>query len=54
MVKIGIKNYLENSKKGNASNNVDYSQLQKLKELLDGGVISQEEFDAKKKQILGL
>ena len=53
-IAIEIKNYIENSKKGNASNNVDYSQLQKLKELLDGGVISQEEFDAKKKQILGL
>ena len=29
-------------------------QLTKLKALLDNGVISQEEFDAKKKQILGL
>lgn len=29
-------------------------QLKKYKELLDGGVISQEEFDAKKKQLLGL
>ena len=29
-------------------------QLQKYKELLDNGVISQEEFDAKKKQLLGL
>ena len=28
--------------------------LKKLKELLDSGVITQEEFDAKKKQILGL
>lgn len=28
--------------------------LKKLKELLDTGIISQEEFDAKKKQILGL
>ena len=53
-IAIEVKNYIENSKKGNGSNNVDYSQLQKLKELLDGGVISQEEFDAKKKQILGL
>ena len=30
------------------------SQLKELKELLDMGIISQEEFDAKKKQILGL
>jgi len=29
-------------------------ELKKYKELLDGGVITQEEFDAKKKQILGL
>lgn len=29
-------------------------ELKKYKELLDSGVISQEEFDAKKKQILGL
>ena len=29
-------------------------QLKKYKELLDSGVISQEEFDAKKKQLLGL
>lgn len=28
--------------------------LKKYKDLLDGGVISQEEFDAKKKQLLGL
>ena len=33
----------------------DYTEeLKKIKELLDMGVISQEEFDAKKKQILGL
>ena len=53
-IAIEIKDYIEKSKIGNTSNDVDYSQLQKLKELLDGGVISQEEFDAKKKQILGL
>lgn len=29
-------------------------ELKKLKELLDSGVITQEEFDAKKKQLLGL
>ena len=29
-------------------------QLKQLKELLDSGIITQEEFDAKKKQILGL
>lgn len=29
-------------------------ELKELKELLDAGIISQEEFDAKKKQILGI
>ena len=29
-------------------------ELKKLKELLDMGIITQEEFDAKKKQLLGL
>lgn len=29
-----------------------YEELQKLKELLDTGVLSQEEFEAKKKKIL--
>ena len=35
-----------------ATSNAD--ELKKFKELLDLGVISQEEFDAKKKQLLGL
>ena len=29
-------------------------ELKKYKELLDSGIISQEEFDVKKKQLLGL
>ena len=29
-------------------------QLKKFKELLDMGIVTQEEFDAKKKQLLGL
>ena len=29
-------------------------ELKKMKELLDMGIITQEEFDAKKKQLLGL
>lgn len=36
------------------SNNDNIGQLKELKELLDQGVINQEEFDAKKKQLLGL
>ncbi len=35
-----------------ATSNAD--EIKKYKELLDGGIITQEEFDAKKKQLLGL
>lgn len=38
----------------NQENNDSHNDLIKLKELLDMGIITQEEFDAKKKQILGL
>lgn len=34
------------------ANNLD--EIKKVKELLDAGIITQEEFDAKKKQLLGL
>lgn len=40
------------SKQEARSSNAD--ELKKFKELLDSGIISQEEFDAKKKQLLGL
>ena len=33
---------------------IDFDNLTKLKELLDQGVITQEDFDAKKKEILGI
>ena len=36
------------------SNNDNIGQLKQLKELLDQGIINQEEFDVKKKQLLGL
>lgn len=36
------------------ANNSKANELKEYKELLDMGVISQEEFDAKKKQLLGL
>ena len=39
-------------KQGASQNNAD--ELKKYKELLDGGVITREEFDAKKKQLLNL
>ena len=63
----GIKNYQEikevllklieekdNSTNLNQNNASSSDELKKLKELLDMGIISQEEFDAKKKQLLGL
>lgn len=37
-----------------SSTSDDLSTLVKLKELLDSGILTQEEFDAKKKQLLGL
>ena len=43
---------LSKEENNNTNNNLD--DLKKLKELLDAGVITQEEFDAKKKQLLGL
>ena len=38
----------------NKKTNADIDELKKYKELLDSGIITQEEFDAKKKQLLGL
>lgn len=40
------------TKIASATSNAD--ELKKFKELLDLGVITQDEFDAKKKQLLGL
>ena len=37
-----------------SANDSEAEQLKRLKDLLDSGVLSQEEFDTKKKQILGL
>ena len=52
-----INNALDNSKSKYArgvSTTSAADELKKFKELLDMGAISQEEFDAKKKQLLGL
>ena len=38
----------------NANNLSSADEIKKFKDLLDSGVITQEEFDAKKKQLLGL
>lgn len=61
-IALNIKSYIEDIivNKPNSQNTIiqqSYSgadELKKYKDLLDDGVISQEEFDAKKKQILGL
>ena len=45
----------EETKVGSINANVgSMEELKKMKELLDMGIITQEEFDAKKKQLLGL
>lgn len=45
----------ENNKNGQQSSSSDSSdELRNLKKLLDEGVITQDEFDAKKKQLLGI
>lgn len=41
-------------KQNNVASTSNAEELKKYKDLLDNGVISQEEFDAKKKQLLGL
>ena len=48
---------MEKEKGVSVENNSNISaadEIKKFKELLDSGVISQEEFDVKKKQLLGL
>ena len=50
--KNNFSTVVERNKTVNLTSNAD--ELKKYKDLLDSGVISQEEFDAKKKQILGL
>ncbi len=44
----------QNNSDSSTTNYSNADELKKFKELLDSGVISQEEFDAKKKQLLGL
>ena len=49
-------NYKENSEQTNVTSNTPSAadEIKKYKELLDMGAITQEEFEAKKKQLLGL
>ena len=44
----------EETKVTSNTNGSSVDELKKLKDLLDAGIITQEEFDAKKKQLLGL
>ena len=46
--------YYKNARNAPVATSSPADELKKFKELLDLGVISQEEFDAKKKQLLGL
>lgn len=49
-----IQNAVRNIQNNNSSSNIGLDDLRKLKSLLDDGIITQEEFDSKKKQILDL
>lgn len=54
---LRIKRYIENYSETNqtvASTYSEADEIIKYKKLLDDGIISQEEFEAKKKQLLGL
>ncbi len=50
IIKQAAADFKQTSVQSNSSN--DLSQLRELKQLLDDGVITEEEFTAKKKQIL--
>lgn len=56
-IAVKIRDYIENYQ-GDSGNVVQQvsgaDEIQKYKKLLDDGIITQEEFDAKKKQLLGL
>lgn len=49
-----IERQKKSEQAGNSPAASNAEELKKFKELLDSGVISQQEFDAKKKQLLGL
>ena len=58
-VSAGISNTTANiskfaSKIGKKNEKDPYEEIKKLKELLDNNIITQEEFDQKKKTLLGL
>ena len=55
-IALNIKNYIENYQQNNNTNNLNQisaaDELMKFKKLLDDGIITQDEFDSKKKQLL--
>ena len=53
-IMMRMKTLKENDNKESVIQTAGADELKKFKELLDSGVITQEEFDAKKKQLLGL
>lgn len=52
--KPNMNNGKENERLENKSNEIPVKQLKDLKYLLDEGIITQEDFDAKKRQLLGI
>ena len=54
LIDDAIKKIISQSKTVVVNNTSPMEELKKLKELLDANIITQEEFDLKKKQILGL
>lgn len=53
-IQESIQGYLLNINNNTTNQDTSIDDLEKFKELADKGVITQEEFEAKKKQILGL
>ena len=51
---LGILNHAAPKEEINTQESKEAAELKKFKQLLDDGLITQEEFDIKRKQILGL
>lgn len=54
VVEISKEEFVALQSANNQTTNSSADEIKKYKELLDSGIITQEEFDAKKKQLLGL
>lgn len=53
-IKERVEDFINKPKESDSSSTDSIDELPKLKKMLDDGILTQEEFDAKKKQILGL